>query len=272
MNTNFDLPNNILFSCEKQRKYAGEQVVANHSLSFVLSGKLELRFVKEKVEASTGRILLIRKNELVKSSKIPEESGLPFKSINIALTQEVLRNYAIQNKIEKQEKYFGPPILDLSNNKFVKAYMESLLPYIDESGKFSPQLAQIKTVEAIELLLASSSIIKQLLFDLSEPHKIDLEKFMSLNFLFNVSISEFARLTGRSLSTFKRDFKTIFNETPEKWLRYRRLDEAKYLISEKGLKPSQVYYSVGFENFSHFSDAFKQRFGFNASRIAKSLL
>jgi len=267
MNGNINLTNNILFSCEKQRRFADEQVVADHSLGFIVSGSLELQFAEKRIEAAAGNIFLVRRNELVKALKLPDENGLPFKSINIFLTQELLRSYALKHKIDKQEKYSGPPIVDLSKNNFIKAYLNSLLPYFDEPAEFRKQIVEIKTTEAIELLLSYDRNMKQFLFDLSEPHKIDLEKFVNQNFLFNISISEFARLTGRSLSTFKRDFKTTFNDTPEKWLRNRRLDEAKYLIKEKGLKPSDVYYNVGFENFSHFSDAFKQRFGIKASRI-----
>lgn len=262
-----DSANNILFSCQMKKRYSDEQVVAEHSLGYIVTGKLELKFTNEKVVAAQDNIFFVRRNELVKALKIPDENGLPFKSVNIFLTQNILRTYALQNKIGKQEKYIGKPAINLSNNKFIKSYIESLLPYIDEPFKFSHQFAHIKTIEAIEILLSNSNIMKQILFDLSEPHKIDLEKFINQNFLLNISLSEFARLTGRSISTFKRDFKKIFNDTPGKWLLNRRLDEAKYLITEKRLKPSEVYYTVGFENFSHFSNAFKQRFGINASTI-----
>jgi hypothetical protein len=177
------------------------------------------------------------------------------------LTQDVLRNYALQNKIEKQEKYVGHSVFNLSDNKFLKSYTESLLPYINEPEKFSPQLSQLKTNEAIELLLASNNSMKSFYSTL-----VNLIKLIWENSSIKISCSIFQcpslpGLTGRSLSTFKR------NETPEKWLRNRRLDEAKYLMTEKRLKPIDVYYSVGFENFSHFSDAFKQRFGFNASTV-----
>ena len=88
---------------------------------------------------------------------------------------------------------------------------------------------------------------------------------MNTNFQFNISLSEFARLTGRSLSTFQRDFKKLFETSPQKWLKDKRLMEAKYLIQEKNKKPSEVYYNVGFENFSHFSTAFRQKFGHSST-------
>jgi len=82
-----------------------------------------------------------------------------------------------------------------------------------------------------------------------------------------VGMNRFAYLTGRSLATFKRDFDKIFHISPNRWLQQRRLQEAFYLIKEKGRKPSDVYIEVGFENLSHFSYSFKQNFGVTPSGV-----
>ena len=84
---------------------------------------------------------------------------------------------------------------------------------------------------------------------------------MNRNFAFNVEMKQFAYLTGRSLATFKRDFEKIFHASPGRWLQQRRLEQAYYLIKEKGRRPSDVYLEVGFEDLSHFSFAFKKEFG-----------
>jgi AraC-like DNA-binding protein len=47
----------------------------------------------------------------------------------------------------------------------------------------------------------------------------------------------------------------------------RRLQEAHYLIKEKGQPPSDVYLELGFEDLSHFSFAFKKTYGVAPSRI-----
>lgn len=65
----------------------------------------------------------------------------------------------------------------------------------------------------------------------------------------------------------KRDFKKIFNITPSRWLVKRRFQEAYYLMKEQGKRPSQVYIELGFEDFSHFSYAFRQEFGVSTSKI-----
>jgi len=99
------------------------------------------------------------------------------------------------------------------------------------------------------------------LFDSSEPYKIDLEKFMLSNFHFNLPVERFAKLTGRSLAGFKRDFQKTFGMAPRQWLQERRLTEARHLIEKKNMKPSAFYLDLGFESLSHFSHSFKKKFG-----------
>lgn len=117
------------------------------------------------------------------------------------------------------------------------------------------------------ILLKVNPTLKNVLFDFSEPGKIDLEAFMLQNFHFNVAMKRFAYLTGRSLATFKRDFEKIFHASPSRWLQQKRLQEAYYLIKEKGRKTSDVYLEVGFEDLSHFSFAFKKAYGVAPSAV-----
>lgn len=124
-----------------------------------------------------------------------------------------------------------------------------------------------KVKEAVQIILTVNPELKDILFDFNDPGKIDIEAFMMKNFHFNVQLNRFAYLTGRSLSTFKRDFEKIFHTTPSRWLTQQRLQEAYYQIKEKGKKPSDVYIEVGFEDLSHFSFAFKKQFG-----VAPSML
>lgn len=85
--------------------------------------------------------------------------------------------------------------------------------------------------------------------------------------MFNVSVEAFAKLTGRSLSGFKRDFNKTFNKTPKQWLKEKRLEEAYYLIRHKQKKPSDIYLDLGFENLSHFYYSFKRKYGMTTSEV-----
>ena len=122
------------------------------------------------------------------------------------------------------------------------------------------------------LLLRADPELRHWLFNFDEPGKIDLETYMRQHFTFNVPLGQFARLTGRSLATFKRDFQRIFNSAPQRWLHQQRLEQAHFLIAQHQPPPGKTYLEVGFENLSHFSTAFKQYFGYTASHLARQAL
>lgn len=89
---------------------------------------------------------------------------------------------------------------------------------------------------------------------------VDIEKVMSENYLYNLKIEEFAKLCGRSLSAFKRDFKKAFNTTPSKWIKIKRLAYAKTLLIESNLNINEICYDSGFVNASHFIKSFKEQY------------
>jgi transcriptional regulator GlxA family with amidase domain len=76
-----------------------------------------------------------------------------------------------------------------------------------------------------------------------------------------VSVSELAYLSGRSLSSFKRDFQNIYNIAPATWIREKRLEKAKDMLETTALSVSDICYSLGFENVSHFSRIYKEFHG-----------
>lgn len=157
--------------------------------------------------------------------------------------------------------------LALEANSLLKNYIDSLWPYLDWNNGANQVLVDLKVKEVVMILLQTNPALKDVLFDFSEPGKIDLEAYMNANYKFNVDINRFAYLTGRSLATFKRDFEKIFNLSPNRWLQKKRLNDAYYLITEKGWKSSDVYLEVGFKDLSHFSFAFKKTYGRSPSKI-----
>lgn len=251
----------LLYSCYTEKSRVTEQFVHEHSFTHILQGSIAFYVAGARREYHAGETLLVKRNQLAKATKLPPEDGV-FKSISIRLDQQSLRSFSAEHGEAATGPYKGESIVLLKQDIFCKSFFESLVPYftvpqenIDES------LKRLKVKEAILLLLRLNKAIKDLLFDFSEPGKIDLEEFMSRHFAFNVEMKQFAYLTGRSLATFKRDFEKIFHVPPGRWLQQKRLEQAYYLIKEQGKKPSDVYLEVGFEDLSHFSFAFKKEFG-----------
>ena len=82
----------------------------------------------------------------------------------------------------------------------------------------------------------------------------------------DMSLEEFSLYTGRSLASFKRDFTEISDLSPQKWIIEKRLKKAHELI-EDGKSVTDAYMETGFKNRSHFSTAFKNKFGYSPNTL-----
>ena len=238
-----------------------------HTILLVTSGTLELTDLKGTMRFQSGDLCFCRGKSLIKRHNYPAPTG-EYHEISIALPQPVLRSFASEYNYAEQQSVTERAFLQLPESPLLINYMKSLLPYQELfKQENSRDVLSVKVKEAILTLLMENPGLKQVLFDFSRPPKIDLKPFMLQHYHFNLELNTFAYLTGRSLSTFKRDFERSFEMPPSRWLMQRRLEQAYYLIKKKRKSPSTIYLDLGFEDLSHFSYAFKKHYG-----IAPSLL
>lgn len=233
----------------------------HHTLIFQVSGQFTMETPGQKISMTGGGMLLIGKNQLGTLTKTPLPGG-NYETIVISLQEDLLRKIVLEEKLEADRKYIGPPNILIPSNEFLQGYFQSIVPYARSSGAaMTDELGILKVKEGVKLLIFALPGLHNFLFDFSVPYKIDLERFMISNFHFNVPVEKFAQLTGRSLAGFKRDFQKTFGSAPRHWLQDKRLNAAKYLIEIKHQKPSAIYLELGFESLSHFSHSFKKKFG-----------
>ncbi|QEM12233.1 helix-turn-helix transcriptional regulator [Mucilaginibacter rubeus] len=231
------------------------------TLVLQVSGRFTMETASEKISMEKGQMLLIHRNQLGELTKTPLD-GEEYQTIVICLKEDLLRKIALDEQIEIGNKYDGPPNILIPKNDFLHAFFQSVIPYVHHPNEqITNAMGILKVKEAVYLLINMMPELKNFLFDFSEPYKMDLEKFMHSNFHFNIPVEKFARLTGRSLAGFKRDFQKIFGMAPRHWLQEKRLTEARRLIEKRNKKPSAIYLDLGFESLAHFSYSFKKKFG-----------
>lgn len=143
----------------------------------------------------------------------------------------------------------------------IRNLFRSVLPFFEAEVKPSEELLRLKMAEGLYVLLNTDKSLYASLFDFTDPWKIDLMDFMEQNYMDDLSLEEMASYTGRSLSTFKRDFRKYSELTPQRWIIRRRLEAACELLRTSQLKVSEVCGKVGFKNLSHFSKIYKERYG-----------
>ena len=158
-------------------------------------------------------------------------------------------------------------VFKLQPTPAIESLFQSLTPYFDSNIKPTEGVTHLKLLEGIYVLLNSNEQLYPILFDFAEPWKVDILEFLNENYADELTMEQIASFTGRSLATFKRDFKKISNLTPQKWLIKRRLEAAYIKLKEDGKKVQDVYVEVGFKNPSHFSTAFKKQYGIPPTEI-----
>lgn len=257
----------IFVSCKKEKHYSRELILDQHALVYVLEGMLQLSYADQVHWFPPGTTLLIPRNQLGRMAKLPV-NGEPFRSISILFPEQLLREFyasRIQNNVEG--KWQGH--LALEKHSLLQSLFSSLKPYFEMHEELPPDLAKIKIAECLTVLDACNPQVQRLLSAFNEPGKVDLADFMEQHFLYNLPLKNFGYLTGRSLTTFKKDFKKVFKTTPGRWLTKKRLEYAHYQIAVKKRKPVEILIDAGFENLSHFSFAFKKEFGYSPGTIVK---
>lgn len=255
----------IKISSYEDKLFKTEMVFDHHMLIWFISGETKIVQAETSYIFNSGDIFLIPRNQLATIINYPKGTE-PHKTIVMHLSTERLKAFYkgldIQPVVGKSVK-----IRSFSSHPLLKSCFASLIPYFNLKAPLPADIASIKITEAISILRLIDKNIDGVLADFETPGKIDLSDFMEKNFMFNMPLERFGYLTGRSLSSFKRDFKRIYNTTPQKWLTQKRLGLAYYQFTEKKMKPVNVCYEVGFENLSHFSYAFKKQFGYAPSAL-----
>jgi AraC-like DNA-binding protein len=247
-------------ACSLYKMQSYEQFISEHIVAYQVSGETHLYYQQGSSILKEGQLLLARRNQFAKSIKVPALDK-EYRVVAVILSSERLKTYAFENNITCKNRYSGPKNITIEPNSFIQSYFISLLPYIEQSRNVTEKMASRKANEAIDLLLEAQPGLEDALFDFADPIRGDIEEFMLKNFHFNAPIEDFARLSGRSLTSFKREFAETFKTSPAKWLKNKRLSEAFYLIKQKHRRPQDIYLQLGFENLSHFYSSFKQKYG-----------
>ncbi|PWV51538.1 AraC family transcriptional regulator [Chitinophaga sp. S165] len=249
----------IISSCAVSPAISMEQFIPEHFFLYLVKGTMVAYDGNKEYQIKAGDCGIARRNHLAKYNKQTDDGK--FEKIIVFFEQEFLKKFSEGYKMPLEKTIISDGIMPVNKNVLIENFIASLPAYINRHGAIEQDFIDIKRTELLMIILKQQPELANVLFDFGIPEKIDLEAFMNKNYKFNVNLQRFAYLTGRSLTTFKKDFEKIFNDTPSHWLVQKRLEEAHFLIEKKGRRASDIYVELGFEDLSHFSFAFKKKFG-----------
>ncbi len=245
----------------------------SHLITYVISGKKDWIAADKTCELTAGDAIFVRKG--VYTTK--QYFEVDYCVLLFFLNDSFIRNFIEENPFPKRSETPMTElesIYEINTDASFGSLTQSVLHYLNKTQEIPQKLVELKFKELLYNIVLNPKNRALLHFfqSIQQSAKSDLEKVMLQHFRYDLHLGDFAKLCGRSLSSFKRDFKTHFGTTPSKWLIKKRLEYAKTLLLGSDLSINEVCYESGFKNPSHFIRTFKSTYAlppnqFKASQI-----
>jgi len=233
----------------------------SHLITYVIHGKKDWITSEKTYELVAGDAIFVRKGVYTTKQYFEEDYCVILFFIN----DDFIKNFITENEQFKRKinpKSSHDLIFKIGTNDSFLSLIESIFHYLKQGESIPQSLVKIKFNELLFNIVLNLKNKKLLDFfnEINQTKKTNIENTMMKNFQYNLKIDEFARLCGRSLSGFKRDFESDFKTTPSRWLMAKRLEYAKTLLLGTNLNVNEICYESGFKNSSHFIQAFKNKY------------
>ncbi|MEL6253318.1 MAG: AraC family transcriptional regulator [Bacteroidota bacterium] len=245
--------------------------MGSHLISFILEGKKEVFQHASSAKVDTDGFLMLRGGNCLMTERLSENRS--YKSFLFFFDKEVITDFMVKHKIKAEVPKENPDYLVLQKDPFIRHFQESLMLLIHEMGVIPQALKKAKFEELMLYLIDrhDESIAQFYLEKQKSPQEINFKKVIEQNLDNKLSLEELAFLCNMSLSTFKRKFAEHYESSPSKWFLQKRMEQAEYMLRVQKLKPSEIYFEVGFSNLSSFSQAFKNRYGSSPAKYSSQL-
>ncbi|MBO9614559.1 MAG: helix-turn-helix domain-containing protein [Dyadobacter sp.] len=239
-----------------------------HAVIVVLEGEKKFTSPTQEVHVEKGDILFIQRGFYLMSESIHEA----YKSLVFFFDEKLLKEFVGLHPelfdVQKNAESVEYPILLLKSDDNFEKFIQSVFPYFRSRTELKNHFLRLKFQELLLHLmeLDNSSQLRGILYSLYKGEKVDLSFLMNSYYLKPLTLNELARLSGRSLSAFKRDFQDEFNTSPALWLKNKRLDYADFLLRNSTKNVSEISTEIGYESVSHFIKTYKEKYGTTPKR------
>lgn len=212
---------------------------------------------------------------LTMGNMISEQTEGEMQTIIVHLNSGVLKRVFDHDKPalwQELERPINKFVVQQSANLLVQAFFKSIESFFENKEVLSPSVLELKLKEIVLLLLQSdnSEDVRQIMKSLFSERTFTFKETVDAHLFSAVTIEALSQLTNTSLSTFKRRFKEIYDQSPAKYIQEKRLDKVSEKLRTSDDQISHIGYDLGFESPEHLSRAFKNKFGITPSEYRMS--
>jgi AraC-like DNA-binding protein len=240
--------------------------------AYVVGGEKKWETPLGSHKVGPGEILYVRKGAATVYQYFKE----PFFVIFIFISDDFIRRVVLGEN-DQFINTAGPylennRLLLLDKHPVMDAYFKSLEVFFTQNQAMRDNLLALKMEELVLniISLPGNRALKQHFVNMADGRRSSLAELMHANYLKAFAIKDFARMSGRSLASFRRDFRNEFNTPPGKWLLKKRLAHSRFLLHTTQKQIGEVLYASGFSNRAHFNKVFKKEYGCSPNEFRRN--
>lgn len=238
-------------------------------IGYVLRGRKYIYYGDVRYEVERGEMFYFSAGTHYMED-VPEEDR-PFEQITFFFTSSMLSNaLAALNMNYELQITNNHSCANCADSHYTicqawntaKNFFNSVNQYLkDDIFSGDPNTEKMKSTELIYILISNPECcINQKLLVNVEQGSDGFEHIVQQHIFEDIPIRELARRCGKSLTSFKKDFKDFFHESPHKWIIRQRLMHSRLLLISTNKSISDIGIECGFPNTSHFIKLFKREY------------
>ncbi len=150
----------------------------------------------------------------------------------------------------------------INNDFLIQKYVEGLLFYFENPSLINEDILILKLKE-IMLLLAQSQnakTIQLILSQLFSPTTYTFKQIIEANLFSQLTIEQLAERSNLSISSFKREFAKLYNDTPANFIRNKKLEKAAELLLISDERITDIAFECGFNDLATFTKNFNEKY------------
>lgn len=155
----------------------------------------------------------------------------------------------------------------INNDFLIQKYVEGLLFYFENPSLINEDILILKLKE-IMLLLAQSqnaNAVQLILSQLFSPTTYSFKQIIEANLFSQLTIEQLAEKSNLSISSFKREFAKLYEDTPANYIRNKKLEKAAELLLISDERITDIAFDCGFNDLATFTKNFSDKYHISPS-------
>lgn len=230
---------------------------------FVNEGEFSARTPDDFVSLNKGSGLLAKCFDyFFETNKKQRSASEKIEVIGVLLHQSIVEEL-FQFDVNKSIHTVDYNIKQIQIDGLLNSFKDSINILLDNPELADEQMIKTKLKEFILLVSKTQNSPSELDFlsSMFKKNSTEFKKVINNNLYSSLSVNEFARLCGMSLSSFKRKFKEAYSESPKRYFEKMKLEKASKMLRSDQTRISDIAYDCGYETISTFNRSFKTYFG-----------